>query len=1148
MKNILIFLILITFSKSSFAQINLGFVALDDITECTGSDSDQNLDFIDWRIQQSSQILTAATSNCGGSLMISDDYSPINWIMTSSCESEVTVTWQMSDDCGSTPVTTAATFIIEDTQPPVTSATDMTIQVNCLTDIDNIPVIDIEDECEGTLNISPTIDDSGVICDSEGVVIFQYEIGDACGNISSDSPVTITIEIDQDPADELMWLDPDDNLPTNIELILNQVECMNDFSFPDCSMWSEDPTDPNSETWPFPLIEGVHYQSPCGNAVFTSTHTPCPIFPGGGDFTVTYTVEDGCGTPLMHEFDIEVTCANCSNSNGIFCPICEEARPDGCFTCDVNELLDGFESCNPPYQGDVQGPPQPSPLCNGQGVPNNMSWFAFVVGSPTISVEVCPTECIASQGSIGIQAGIYEECQGECIAGDGACPNTLRCINFSLGDLNVGQEYFLFVDGCNGAECTYDITVEGQDAYVLDDIVGVTVDSECSSTLDGGFCSGQTISFNVNHDGATGNFGPSGGPYDLTADLCFEWSFTPELNGVTNETYSQLEFDGPTPDFVLPIVDEETMITVCIEDVFGPCDDPCDVADCISGDCCVTITVLPPAECFDSDSCIITNLVVETTPCSADSIYNLNFEFDFNSPNCNGFTATSNGVILENFAYGQDNYNLGPFNCGDIEELLITDNINNCSAIVAVPQADCCIGSTCIITELAAETLPCNSAGLYFVDFTFLVENPGPDGFIASGNGSEFGSFDYGESSYRLGPFENCDDITELIITDSSFSLCRSVITVDSPDCCEGADICSFTELIAETLPCSADSVYFVDFNFNIANPGNSGFTAQGNGTVFRTFDYGESLYRIGPFDSCDDINELVLIDNDDNVCNISIGINPPDCCPEIEECTIEDLVILNYNITSDSFLQISFDFTPIGTTALGFDLFINGTFNSFNNYMDVPYEITFDQINPTGSITVEVCDNDNADCCSSVVFDKEDLDLCTFQNLSIIQTECVDENYFYNINFLYPSDQDTTQFVLSGNGNNYGTFRLEDLPVTIGSFNIDDIINELSINIIDQVDCNTSVQLDPMCDIIDSNDDILSNNIEVKLIRDMISVVSEIDSESVCYIYNIQGQLSYQSSFNDKLLVPTSNYVAGIYIIHIRNELGYLTTKLFLN
>jgi len=66
-----------------------------------------------------------------------------------------------------------------------------------------------------------------------------------------------------------------------------------DYDFPNC-IWVENNLDTNGVTWPFPLIEGVHFESNCGTAVFTSTHSPCSIDPRNGNIDVTYTVEDGC--------------------------------------------------------------------------------------------------------------------------------------------------------------------------------------------------------------------------------------------------------------------------------------------------------------------------------------------------------------------------------------------------------------------------------------------------------------------------------------------------------------------------------------------------------------------------------------------------------------------------------------------------------------------------------------------------------------------------------------------------------------------------------------------------------------------------------------------------------------------------------------
>ena len=79
-----------------------------------------------------------------------------------------------------------------------------------------------------------------MVCESDGVVIFEYEIVDACGNVSPDSPATLTVNIAPTPGDALEWINPGDNLPPDLSITLNQNECENESPYPDC-VWSEDP-------------------------------------------------------------------------------------------------------------------------------------------------------------------------------------------------------------------------------------------------------------------------------------------------------------------------------------------------------------------------------------------------------------------------------------------------------------------------------------------------------------------------------------------------------------------------------------------------------------------------------------------------------------------------------------------------------------------------------------------------------------------------------------------------------------------------------------------------------------------------------------------------------------------------------------------
>jgi len=399
---------------------------------------------------------------------------------------------------------------------------------------------------------------------------------------------------------QLTWIDPDENLPTGITLGISESLCGGEYNFAGCE-WIENPLQSDSKIWPYPLIEGVHFQSDCNmNAVFTSTVEPCSFIADSGITIVTYTIEDGCSPALIWEFQIEVTCNACLSGALPACPTCEESFPgSSCYSCDVNELSAGLLGCLPSYLGEEPQPGQPSSLCAG-GIPNNMSWFSFTAGTEEIEITMCPDNCIPGEdGLIGIEAGIYDKCAGNggaCLAGDASCPDNEVCIGLSLNNIIVGQDYFVYVDGCGGSQCLVDITITGQEAFKLDNMEAVSIETACGIAASNSFISGEAIRFNVNHrgDSPTDNgIYNIAGPYDPAQDLCFEWSFTPPIESMDMQTWSQLSLGGhATPWLILPEVTQATTYTICIEDVFSSCDDPCDDADC-TGECCVDILVNP---------------------------------------------------------------------------------------------------------------------------------------------------------------------------------------------------------------------------------------------------------------------------------------------------------------------------------------------------------------------------------------------------------------------------------------------------------------------------------------------------------------------------------------------------------------------------
>ena len=210
---------------------------------------------------------------------------------------------------------------------------------------------------------------------------------------------------------------------------------------------------------------------------------------------------------------------DCGAVNPLSKPTCSEITDT---LCDLY-LLATFCSRMPT---DISVGSVPSPLCNGQGAPHNMSWFAFVAGSGSYSLIVEPFACAGGQN--GAQLGIYTDCTftesvycqaNPCVTGPQVIPSSL---------FTPGNTYFFWMDGCSASVCSYTINIEGDfQQYQIPAIVGI----DCSSPF--GRC--DTICPNNSV-----TFTPQAGYDELSAK--FYWKVTSPSGGVTNYVNDEYEF------------------------------------------------------------------------------------------------------------------------------------------------------------------------------------------------------------------------------------------------------------------------------------------------------------------------------------------------------------------------------------------------------------------------------------------------------------------------------------------------------------------------------------------------------------------------------------------------------------------------------
>jgi|GEM_PF-3248966 len=526
------------------------------------------------------------------------------------CGDLVEVSYEIECDGGATMVSGIVSEIsVEDLIPPVITLIngippdgDPVVDIYNLVDCDAIPatpwVVEAEDDCEGTLMFNPVNVTMGDCFTNE---VWEYDITDACGNSS-----TFMIEWEVDSSTPLTALEDYSGCTPGV--ILTEGDCAlmgGIFCNPNAAVWQENMNDGSGcviPPFPFPGIsfeggcEPYEYSViPAYAPVPTSVTLPdgstieldCPPLPFAGP--VVWTVGDACGATLEFTFDLELQCVGCppvlSNPEpciGIFiepCSHCESAIADPgtpCYSCDAT-VLDGFCSCTISGSSEIDTTQFSRPLCDDIFFPNNMSWFSFNAGSPELDVNITNVDCLG--GSIGIQTGIYAECEiGECLASDNNC-GTNDDKSFSLVDLTVGNTYYIYVDGCAGAACNYSINLGGVAPFEFDEPLAITgttasqgqLGDPCDPDNAVTTCVGESVVVMAHHDGSSfsdfGIYDDECSIYDPEIEAEFIWSFTPAINGMTFESFI-------TPDeLVPPLTPLVGTYEICLELVSQECDD-----------------------------------------------------------------------------------------------------------------------------------------------------------------------------------------------------------------------------------------------------------------------------------------------------------------------------------------------------------------------------------------------------------------------------------------------------------------------------------------------------------------------------------------------------------------------------------------------
>ena len=277
---------------------------------------------------------------------------------------------------------------------------------------------------------------------------------------------------------------------------------------------------------------------------------------------------------------------------------------EGCHSCNVQELLDGFKSFTKPYDGNTVD--WPLVLCGG-GAPENISWFSFIAGAPELNVRISTSNCTTSGTFLGLESGIFDGCKdegGTCIGGSNNCDSTSTDFSYVIDNLLVGKKYYLYVDGCDGSECDYEIIIDKGLEFVLDTPQEITINGcQVVGSTAYIFCPQAELQFGVLHAGdSPSDFGVYDGPGPYNPTICcdYYWTISPPINGLTEGSWNPCEGGEIAPTINFDVVTVETIFEICLTDIVSECSEvECD-------DCCLEFIIKPlDQEIFGSyDVCV----------------------------------------------------------------------------------------------------------------------------------------------------------------------------------------------------------------------------------------------------------------------------------------------------------------------------------------------------------------------------------------------------------------------------------------------------------------------------------------------------------------------------------------------------------------
>ncbi|MCB0631185.1 MAG: DUF11 domain-containing protein [Lewinella sp.] len=384
------------------------------------------------------------------------------------------------------------------------------------------------------------------------------------------------------------------------------------------------------------------------------------------------------------------------------------------------------------------------------------------------------------------------------------------------------------------------------------------------------------------------------------------------------------------------------------------------------GVCSIPISVTPPASC--SNQCLIETSVTNVlcndndTPSDPDDD---TYTFDLTVTGFNNGTGWSAGAV--NAAYGET-VSFGPFAISSgATQLTIVDNEDvSCVADLSVQAPSTCSGQCTISAE--TRNIVCDDNGtpsrpdddIYYFDIRVSGANLSANGWSAS-NGLE-GTYN---EWITVGPYVIADGALTLDIQDKDEDNCTTSTNIDPPATCSDqclieAEVSNISCDANGTLSDEGDDVFYFDVLVTGLNTGDGWRSNLGHSGA-----YGEVI-TMGPYPISEGDVSLIITDNDDAACNVSITAVAPASCSNVcsISASIENIYCDDNGTGSDASDDIFYaDIIIDGFNTSGNGFGINGVTGQYGQVITVgPFPID------EGDVSLEAVDLEDAACTVSVV------------------------------------------------------------------------------------------------------------------------------------------------------------------------------------